>query len=96
MKYEVTLIDADIRHPMDGEMRLAIEVDGERKAVLEYHWTEEHYTARFVGHAPSMPAPAHPTTFLQAPIAAIQALKGPAHALPTDVFRDHKITFEIT
>jgi len=37
MKYEVTLIDADIRHPMDGEMRLAIEVDGERKAVLEYH-----------------------------------------------------------
>jgi len=43
-----------------------------------------------------MPAPAHPTTFLRAPIAAIQALKGPAHALPTDVFRDHKITFEIT
>ena len=95
MDYEVTLIEANIEHAMKGEMRLGIVHDGKRKATLEYDWTDEYFTARFVGHAPSMPAPAHPVVFLQKPIEAIQALKTEEHTFPTDVFRDHKVYFKV-
>jgi len=96
MKHEVTLIDGNIRGPMDGEMCLGIEVDGQRKATLDYSWTEEHFTARFVGHAPSMPVPAHPTVFLRKPIEAIQALKRDKDELPTEVLQRQSVYFEIT
>ena len=91
MDYEVTLIEADIEGPMKGEMRLALSKDGEEQARVEYGWTDSDFTARFVGHAPSLPVPAHPTVFLSAPIAAIQALKASPADLPTDVFQNHKV-----
>lgn len=95
MEYEVTLIEANIENAMKGEMRLGIELDGERKATVEYNWTDKHFNARFVGHAPSMPAPAHPITFLQKSIEAMQALKTEEHTFPTDVFKDHKVYFRV-
>ena len=91
MTYEITLLSADIRNPMDGEMRIGLEHDGKRAAEVEYHWTAKQFTAVFHGHAPSMPSPAHPTAFIERPIAAIYALKTDAHRLPSDVFNDNRV-----
>ena len=95
MTYEITLLEADIRAPMDGNMRLGLVYKNDLKAELEYHWDDKQFTAVFHGHAPSLPVPGHPTTFLQLPIAAIQALKTDAHQYPTDVFKDHHVTIEL-
>jgi len=91
MTYEVTLISADIRSPMDGEMRLGLEYEGARTAEIEYHWDDKQFTAVFYGHAPSMPAPAHPTLFIERPITAINKLKTDKHKLPSDVFTDNRV-----
>ena len=93
--YEVTLIDADIEGPMKGEMRLALSRGGEQQACVEYGWTEADFTARFVGHAPSLSVPAHPTVFMSAPIMAIQELKAAPGDLPTDVFQNHKVFIDV-
>lgn len=91
MTYRITLIEADIRDPMDGTMLLGLNYEGEQKATLEYSWDAKKFTAVFHGHAPSLPVPAHPTTLLQAPIAELYAHKTDAHRLITDVFQDHQI-----
>lgn len=91
MTYEITLLEADIRNPMDGNMRLGLVYEGEQKAELEYNWDDTHFTAIFHGHAPSLPVPAHPTALLQKPIATIYSLKTDEHLLITDVFKDHQI-----
>ena len=96
MKYEVKLLEADIQGPMLGQMQLALHAEGKEQAQLAYDWTDSHFTARFLGHAPSMPAPAHPVAFLSRPIEAIQALKTDQHIYPTDVFKDHQVSFELT
>jgi len=95
MTYEITLLEADIRNPMDGNMRLGLVYEGEQKAELEYHWDDTRFTAVFHGHAPSLPVPAHPTILLQAPIASLYALKTDAHRLITDVFQDHQIIINL-
>ncbi len=95
MTYDVKLIDANIEHAMKGEMRLGITQNGQLEAMVEYDWTGDYFNARFVGHAPTMPEPAHPTAFLFRPIEAIQALKTQKHQLPTDVFKDHKVSFNV-
>ena len=94
MTYEITLLEADIRDPMDGNMTLGLSHNGEQKAKLEYVWDAGKFLAVFHGHAPGLPGPAHPTVLLQRPIAALYALKTDDHRLITDVFRDHKITIE--
>lgn len=91
MTYEVTLISADIRDPMDGEMRLGLKHEGKIACELEYRWDAEQFTAVFHGHAPTMPVPAHPTSFIERPIAAILALKTLEHRFPSDVFADHRV-----
>ncbi len=91
MKYEVTLVSADIRSPLDGEMRLALEHDGKQAAQVAYHWDDKQFTAVFHGHAPSMPEPAHPTVFIAHPIAAINKLKTGPKQLPSDVFKDNRV-----
>lgn len=91
MTYEVTLISADIRSPLDGEMRLGLEHDGTLAAEIAYHWTDKQFTATFHGHAPSMPEPAHPTAFIERPIAALNKLKADKHRLPSDVFTDNRV-----
>ena len=96
MTYEITLLEADIKDAMDGRMSLALSYEKEQKAVLEYRWDATHFTAVFQGHAPSLPVPAHPTTLLQKPIAAMYAAKTDAHALITDIFKDTAISIEIT
>lgn len=96
MTYEIALLEADIRNAMDGNMLLALRHAGEQRATLEYHWTAEKFTAVFHGHAPSLPAPAHPTYLLHKPIAALRALKTDAHQRIVDVFLDHPVTFEIS
>lgn len=96
MTYEVTLIDSDIRDAMDGEFRLGLIYDGEQKAELEYRWDATQFTAVFHGHAPSLPIPAHPTTLIQKPIAAMLALKTKNHNFLTDVFKDHCVTIDLT
>ena len=96
MTYELKLKDANILDAMEGEMRLGIIFKGEEKAVVEYQWTNEYFNARFIGHAPSMPVPNHPTAFLRKPIEAINQLKTDQHKLPTDVFKDHRIQFDFT
>lgn len=95
MTYEVTLISADIRSPLDGEMRLALEHNGTRAAEIEYRWDETQFTAIFHGHAPSMPTPAHPTVFIEQPIAAINKLKTAEHKFPCDVFNDNRVFMTI-
>jgi len=95
MDYEVTLIEARIEGPAKGEMRLGLEREGAQVAAVDYEWNDTHFTARFVGHAASMPVPTHPIHFLSKPLIAVQALRTDAHALPTDVFRDHKVFFDV-
>ena len=96
MTYEVTLMSADIRDPMDGEMRLGLEHNGTRAAEIEYRWDAKQFTAVFHGHAPSMPTRAHPTVFIEQPIAAINKLKTAEHRFPSDVFNNNRVfmTFE--
>ena len=96
MTYEITLLEADIRDPMDGTMSLGLSRKGEQKAVLQYAWDAAKFTAIFHGHAPSLPVPAHPTVLLERPIAALYGVKTDAHRLITDVFQDHRITIEIS
>lgn len=93
--YEVTLIEADIRNPMEGSMTLGLLYEGERKAKMDYRWDADAFAAVFHGNAPSLPFPAHPTELLQRPIAALYALKTDAHRLLTDVFQDHPITIDL-
>ncbi|MEH6630674.1 MAG: hypothetical protein V7776_07605 [Halopseudomonas aestusnigri] len=95
MKYQATLIEADIREGMNGEMSIAIEADGKQLASLDYFWTPEHFTARFNGSAPSMPKPAHPMAFLGKPIESINALKTSPDTSPVDVFKNNIVEFEI-
>ena len=92
MTYQIDLIHADIPQPMNGTMRLGLMHHGVQLAELNYHWDDKQFSAVFVGHAPSLPHPAHPVELLQKPIAAIQALRTPEHARPTDVFRNHQVT----
>lgn len=95
MIYAISLVEADITGPMRGRIRLGLEYEGERKADLAYEWDDSHFTASFIGNAPSLSAPAHPTVFLSKPIAAMYALKKDHHRLVTDVFSDHLVTIEI-
>ncbi|MBL4907320.1 MAG: hypothetical protein JKX94_07710 [Sneathiella sp.] len=95
MKYDVKLISADIRSPLDGEMSLGLEIENSQHAAIEYEWTKEQFTARFIGFAPGMPAPAHPVAFINKPIEAINLLKNETHKLPTDVFKDTLVSITI-
>ena len=96
MTYEITLLEADMRGAMDGNMRLGLNFEDEQKAELEYNWDDKQFTAVFHGHAPSLPTPAHPTALLREPIVAIQALMQYGHRFPTDVFKDHQVFVKIT
>jgi len=96
MKYEITLIEADLRDPKEGNMKLGLVHEGSQKAKLEYLWDEAHFTATFYGNAPNLPVAAHPTQLLQKPIAALHALKTEAHDVVTDVFRDHSVTIDLS
>ena len=96
MTYEITLLNADIRDAMDGTMRLGLNHENEQQAELEYNWDAATFTATFHGHAPSLPAPAHPFALFSKPIAAIQALKNDTHQLPSDVFKDHQVFIELS
>lgn len=95
MTYELTLLNTDIRNPMDGEFRLGLIHEGEQIAALEYHWDATKFTAVFHGHAPSLPVSAHPTVLLQKTIAAMLALKTEGHALLTDIFLDRRVTIDL-
>lgn len=95
MTYEVILINADIRDPLDGEMRLGLKHDGKVSSEIEYRWDDSQFTATFHGHAPSMPVPAHPTFFIERPIAAVLALKTSEHLFPSDVFADNRVFIKI-
>ncbi|WP_298259847.1 hypothetical protein [uncultured Litoreibacter sp.] len=91
MTYEVTLINADIRDPMDGEMRLGLTYDGKTVCEVAYKWDDARFSAVFHGHAPTLPVPAHPATLIERPIAAIQAVRSEKHTRPSDVFADHRV-----
>lgn len=95
MTYEVILISADIRDPMDGEMRLGLKHEGNVACEIEYRWDAKQFTATFHGHAPTMPVPAHPTFFVERPIAAVLALKTANHRFPSDVFVENRVFIEI-
>ena len=95
MTYEVTLLTADIRDPLNGEMNLGLEHNGNQAAEVHYRWTKEEFTATFVGLAPAMPVPAHPTEFIARPIAAIRALMTPAHRFPSEVFQDNRVSIDL-
>lgn len=91
MTYEITLISAEIHSPLLGKMRLGLKQGGARAAEVEYQWDDKQFAAIFHGHAPSMPAPAHPTVFIERAIAAINKMKTENHRLPSDVFTDNRI-----
>lgn len=91
MTYEVTLIDADIRDPMDGEMRVSLTHNGKTACEIAYKWDDESFSAVFHGHAPTLPVPAHPATLIERPIAAIRSLRSEKHKRPSDVFADHRV-----
>lgn len=95
MTYEVTLIDADIRDAMDGQMRLGLKYEENLVAEIEYQWDASKFVATFHGHAPSLPVPAHPTLLIEQPIAAIGLLKTSAHRFPSDVFQDNRVFITI-
>jgi hypothetical protein len=95
MTYEIKLLEADIRNPMDGSMTLGLHHEDTLCGTLEYSWDDKMFSSVFHGNAPSLPVPAHPTMLLQRAIAAIYALKTADHAVLTDVFRDHVITINV-
>ena len=92
MTYQIILLEADIRDPIDGNMLLGLNQENGQMAKLEYSWDAKKFTAIFHGHATNLPVPAHPTTLLQAPIVALQEKMTDKHRLITDVFQDHQIT----
>lgn len=92
MSYEITLLEADIRGPMDGSMKLGLVHESLQKAEMEYRWDQNHFTATFFGNAPSLPIAVHPMLLLQKPIAELYALKTDGHKIITDVFMDHSVT----
>ena len=47
MTYQITLIKADIRNPMDGTMLLGLNYEDEQKATLEYSWDAENSSSSF-------------------------------------------------
>lgn len=95
MTYDVTLIEAEIPEQLKGHIRLGLDHGGKQVAELDYQWDARQFTAVFHGNAPSLPVPAHPISLLQKPIEAMQAVRTNAHLLPTDVFRDHRITITL-
>lgn len=95
MTYEVTLLTADIRDPLNGEMNLGLVHKGTQAAEVQYRWTKEEFMATFVGLAPAMPVPAHPTEFIARPIAAIRSLMTPAHRFPSEVFKDNRVSIDL-
>jgi len=95
MTYEVTLINADIRNAMDGQMRLGLKHAEKLVAEVEYQWDASKFVATFHGHAPTLPVPAHPTLLIEQPIAAIGQLKTPTHQFPSDVFQDNRVFITI-
>ena len=95
MTYEITLLSADIQGPHKGEMNLGLVHEGTLSAEVQYHWTNDHFIAKFVGLASDMPMPAHPTEFMARPITAIRALMTPQHKFPSEVFQDNRVSIEI-
>jgi hypothetical protein len=95
MTYAITLIEADIVDAKHGKMRFGLDHEGDRKAELAYDWDESHFTATFIGNAPSLPVPAHPVVLLSKPITTMYSLKADHHRLLTDVFKDHLVTIEV-
>jgi len=95
MTYEVTLKSADIRHALDGEMRLGLSHQDNEVAEIDYYWDAAQFTATFHGTATDMPIPMHPVEFIARPIQAVLAQKTDAHALPSDVFQHTRIFVEI-
>ncbi len=95
MTYEITLLAADIRDPMDGSMVLGLNYEGKQQAKLAYEWDSEKFSAVFHGHAPSLPVPAHPAVLLNEPIVALYALKTKDHQMITDVFQDHQVIIHL-
>lgn len=93
--YDITLIESAIPDATHGKMRLGLDHKGDRKAELAYDWDDSHFTATFIGHARSLPAPAHPVVLLSKPITAMYALKADHHQRPTDVLNDRIVTIEI-
>ena len=91
MTYEITLLSADIQGPQKGEMNLGLVYEGTKAAEVQYHWTDEHFTAKFVGLASGLPVPSHPSEFIARPIAALRALMTPKHKFPSDVFQDNRV-----
>lgn len=95
MTYQVTLLQADIRAPLDGEMSFGLEHDGKEAAQLHYSWDSSHFTARFEGLATEMPEPAHPMAFLGEAIKRINSLKATPDASPTSVFDTQIVDLDI-
>jgi len=95
MTYEIKLIEADIRDPMDGSMTFGLHHEDKLCGKLEYTWDDKMFASVFHGNAPSLPVPAHPTMLLQRAVAAVYALRSEDHAVLSDVFRDHVVTINI-
>lgn len=95
MPYNLKLKSANIEQPLKGNMTLGIDYNDLEVAAVEYEWTDTYFNARFLGHAPSLPIPAHPTAFIRKPIEEIMKLKAEHHRLPSDVFTDHQISIEV-
>ena len=95
MTYQITLLSADIQSPHKGEMSLGFVHDGTQATEVQYHWTDAHFTAKFIGLVSGMPVPAHPPEFMARPITAIRALMKPEHKFPSDVFQDNRVTIDV-
>ena len=91
MAYEVILLGANIKHTMDGQMRLGLKHENAVVAEVDYSWDATQFTATFHGHAPSLPEPMHPTQLIAKPIVAINKVKTAAHKFPSDVLKDHRV-----
>jgi hypothetical protein len=95
MTYEIKLLEADIRDPMNGSMTVGLHHIDTLCGTLEYIWDDKMFSSVFRGNAPNLPVPAHPTMFLQRAVAAIYALRTEDHPVLTDVFRDHVVTINL-
>ena len=95
MTYQLSLLSADIRAPLDGEMTFGLDHLGKEQARLHYSWTKEHFTARFEGFAGDLPQPAHPVALLGAAISRVNSLKARPDASPTSVFENQIVDLDI-
>ncbi|MEW7007651.1 hypothetical protein [Lentilitoribacter sp. EG35] len=75
MIYNLSLKQADVPDPHNGDVNLGLHHEGAEIASIDLHWDNTQFTGRFNGFAPDLPTKAHPMAYIKAAIDAIYNAK---------------------